>query len=293
MSYLLQQLISGIGIGAVYAALGLAVVLVYRTTNIANFAQGEMATFSTFIAWQLNKWGLNVFLAVIVAMAISALIGAFVYTIVVRPVQFKDELTIIIVTLGVFLVFNSASGANWGYLQHSFPSMSPAGGFGSGDFYVSWDNLVIVGVLALVAAGMYLLLQKTKLGLALRAAASHQESSQLVGIPFLKMMTIGWALAAALGALSGALIAPRLTIDPNMMGSILIYAFAGAVVGGMSSYIGAIVGGILVGVVQALSVAFLPWLGSDLQVIVPLLLIIAVLIIKPEGIFGQRTVVRV
>lgn len=293
MSYFLQQLFNGVGSGAVYASLGLALVLIYRTTNIANFAQGEMATFSAFLAWQLNNWGLPMAWAIIGAVLLSIVLGAIVYIVIVRPVQYKDEMTIIIVTLGLFLAFNSASGAAWGFMQKTLPSPFPNQTWTIGALRIGAELVGFVFVLIAIAVGLFLLFQRTRLGMALRAAASNAESAQLVGIPFTMMMTVGWGMAAALGAVSGVLVAPRLTLDPNMMGDVIIYAFAAAVVGGLSSYVGAVVGGLVVGVSQSISTAYLPSFVSDLQIIVPLLLIIAVLIVKPEGLFGKAVVVRV
>ncbi|WP_020203737.1 MULTISPECIES: branched-chain amino acid ABC transporter permease [Cupriavidus] len=293
MQYFLQQIINGIGDGAIYASLGLALVLIYRTTNIANFAQGEMATVSAYVAWQCVAWGLPLGWAIVVAIVVSLFVGMATYLIFVRPVQNKDELTIIIVTLGLFLAFNSLSGATWGFMQMPLDSPFPEKYFSIGSFRVSVELLGTVAVLVAISVGMFLLFQKTRLGMALRAAASNGSSAKLVGIPFTAMMAIGWGLAAVLGAVSGLLVAPRVTIDPNMMGSIIIYAFAAAVVGGLTSYRGAVVGGAVVGISQSLSMAYLPWLGADLQILLPLLLIVAVLIVKPEGLFGSTVMVRV
>lgn len=293
MQYFFQQLLNGITTGAVYASLGLALVLIYRTTNIANFAQGEMATFSAFLTWQITQWGIPIYWSIPLVMLISLVIGAVVYAVIVRPVQHKDEMTIIIVTLGLFLAFNSATGAIWGFMQKSSPSPFPATTWTLGSMRISAELISFVLVLLVVSGGLYLLFQKTRLGMALRAAASNAQSAQLVGIPYTKMMIFGWGMAAALGAVSGALVASRLTLDPNMMADVIIYAFASAVVGGMSSYVGAVVGGMIVGISQAFSTAYLPWLGADLQIIVPLLLIVAVLIVKPEGLFGKTVAARV
>lgn len=293
MSYFLQQVLNGIGSGAIYASLGLALVLIYRTTNIANFAQGEMATFSAFLTWQLSDWGVPIVWAILGSVILSMILGAIVYAVIVRPVQYKDEMTIIIVTLGLFLAFNSATGAVWGFLQKSSPSPFPQHSWTFGTLRVGAELISFIIVLMGISTGLFLLFQKTRLGMALRAAASNAQSAQLVGIPYTAMMTLGWAMAAGLGAVSGALVASRLTLDPNMMGDVIIFSFAAAVVGGMSSYIGAVVGGVIVGVSQSLSTAYLPFLGSDLQMVVPLLLIVAVLIAKPEGLFGKSVAARV
>jgi len=293
MSYFLQQLLNGCATGAIYASLGLALVLIYRTTNIANFAQGEMATFSAFLTWQLTEFGLPIGWAIVISLGLSLVIGAVTYVLIVRPVQYKDEMTIIIVTLGLFLAYNSATGAIWGFMQKASPSPLPDYTWTLGTLRIGAELIAFVVVLVAISAGLYLLFQRTRLGMALRAAASNAQSAQLVGIPYTAMMTLGWGMAAALGSISGALVASRLTLDPNMMGDVIIYAFAAAVVGGLSSYLGAVVGGVVVGVSQSFSTAYLPALGADLQIIVPLLLIVAVLIVKPEGLFGKAVQVRV
>jgi branched-chain amino acid transport system permease protein len=293
MIYFLQQLLNGFATGAIYASLGLALVLIYRTTNIANFAQGEMATFSAFLTWQLTEFGVPIGWAILISIGLSLIMGALTYALIVRPVQYKDEMTIIIVTLGLFLAYNSATGAIWGFMQKASPSPLPAHTWTFGTLRIGAELLAFVGVLVIISLGLYVLFQRTRLGMALRAAASNAQSAQLVGIPYTAMMTLGWGMAAALGSVSGALVASRLTLDPNMMGDVIIYAFAAAVVGGLSSYLGAVVGGVVVGVSQSFSTAYLPALGADLQIIVPLLLIVAVLIVKPEGLFGKAVQARV
>lgn len=293
MVYFLQQLLNGLATGAIYASLGLALVLIYRTTNIANFAQGEMATFSAFLTWQLTEFGLPIGWAILISIGLSLIMGALTYALIVRPVQYKDEMTIIIVTLGLFLAYNSATGAIWGFMQKASPSPLPVHTWTIGTLRIGAELLAFVAVLVIISIGLYVLFQRTRLGMALRAAASNAQSAQLVGIPYTAMMTLGWGMAAALGSVSGALVASRLTLDPNMMGDVIIYAFAAAVVGGLSSYLGAVVGGVVVGVSQSFSTAYLPALGADLQIIVPLLLIVAVLIVKPEGLFGKAVQARV
>lgn len=293
MIYLLQQMLNGITAGAIYASLGLALVLIYRTTNIANFSQGEMATISAFLAWQLAQWGVPPLIAVLASIVVSMAMGALAYLLVVKPVQDKDEMTIIIVTLGLYLAFNSITGALWGHMQKASPSILPSQAWTLGRLRITAELLVFLLVLLVASASMYVLFQKTKLGTALRAAASNSQSAKLVGIPYTAMMTLGWAMAAALGAISGALVSSRLTLDPNMMAEVIIYAFAAAVVGGMSSYVGAVIGGCVVGLAQSLSTAYLPGLGSELQIMVPLFLIIAVLVCKPEGLFGKTVQLRV
>ena len=162
-----------------------------------------------------------------------------------------------------------------------------------GNVRVSAELISFILVLVAISFGLFLLFQKTRLGNALRAAASNAQSAQLVGIPYTKMMILGWGMAAGLGAVSGALVSSRLSLDPNMMADVIIYGFASAVIGGMSSYVGVVVGGLIVGVSKSMTIAFLPALGADLQIMVPLVLIVAVLIVKPEGLFGKTVAARV
>ncbi len=293
MEFFIQQVLNGISIGAIYASLALSLVLVFRITKILNFGQGEMATFSAFLIWQLHAWGLPILVAVIGSIVASAVVGAMIYLLVVRPVQYRDELTIVIITIGIFLVFNSLTGAIWGFLQKRVPSMFASGGVSEGGVRLDYELIGIVLLLAVVGFGLYALFQKTRVGLAFRAAASSPESSQLIGIPYTAMVVIGWALAGGIGALSGGLVAPRVGLDPNLMQSVIIYAFCAAVIGGLDSYRGAIVGGLLIGLAQVLCVAYLPALGSDLQVVIPLVVLVGVLAIKPEGLFGKVQVQRV
>lgn len=192
MVYFLQQLLNGLATGAIYASLGLALVLIYRTTNIANFAQGEMATFSAFLTWQLTEFGLPIGWAILISIGLSLIMGAVTYVLIVRPVQYKDEMTIIIVTLGLFLAYNSATGAIWGFMQKASPSPLPEHTWTLGTLRIGAELLAFVAVLMAISVGLYLLFQRTRLGMALRAAASNAQSAQLVGIPYTAMMTLGW-----------------------------------------------------------------------------------------------------
>lgn len=293
MSYFFEQILNGLASGTIYASLALAIVLIFKISNLANFGQGEMATFSAFLLWQFDHWGVPLVLALVLVVAVSAVLGAILYGGLIRPVQNRDHLTIVLVTIGIFLAFNSLSGFIWGYLPKSVPNLYPSGGFYLGTVKVPYELLGLLLTLALVATVLYVVFQTTRIGIAFRAAASNPESSQLVGIPPVAMGMLGWAIAAAVGALSAAMIAPRLTVEPNMMLTVLIYAFAAAVIGGLDSYPGALVGGIAVGVSQTMSTSYLPALGADLQVVVPFALIVMVLVVKPAGLFGKVQVARV
>jgi branched-chain amino acid transport system permease protein len=293
MTLFFQQIVSGVAVGAIYASLALALVLIYRSTHIVNFAQGEMAMFSAFIAWQFTQWGWPVWGAIGVSLVLSFFGGCAIERVVIRPVEGKSVLAIVIVTLGLLLIINQAAGWIWDFIIKTFPSPFPAGGFDVGDVPISWYDVGVVTVVMVSVVALFLLFQRTKVGLAMRAAAANPESSRLVGINVGRMLMLGWGLAAVLGALSGVLVAPKLFLDPNMMVTVQIYAFAAATLGGFDSPVGAVIGGVVVGVAENLAGTYIDAVGSDLKIAVPLLIIFAVLMIKPTGLFGKHVVARV
>ncbi|MBK5223204.1 MAG: branched-chain amino acid ABC transporter permease [Acidimicrobiia bacterium] len=293
MSLFFEQLILGVATGCVYASLALALVLIYRSTRIVNFAQGEMAMFSTFIAWQFTQWGWPVWGAIGVTLVISFLGGCAIERVVIRPVEGSSILAIVIVTLGLLLIFNQAAGWVWDFVIKDFPDPFPTGEQRFGDVRISFAHVGTIVVLAVTVTLLYLLFQKTKIGLAMRAAAANPESSRLVGINVGRMLMLGWGLAAVLGALAGVIVAPRLFLDPNMMVGVQIYAFAAATLGGFDSPVGAVVGGIIVGVAENMAGTYIGFIGSDLKIAVPLIVIFGVLMVKPVGLFGRHVVARV
>lgn len=293
MERFFQLFIDGIATGAIYALVGLAIVLIFRSTGLVNLAQGEMAMFSTFIAWQLVAWGLNIWLALVITMVVSFFGAMAIQRVIIRPVQHASELTIVIVTLGLFLAFNSLAGWIWGYLVKSFPDPFPAKIWEFGDVRLTASTLGTAAVLLVLAGALFALFQFTKVGLAMRAVAYNVESSQLVGIRVNQMLMLGWGLSAALGAAAGVFIAPKLFLDPNLMFGVLIYAIAAAAVGGLDSPVGAVVGGLSIGVIENLAGSYIGFVGTDLKILVPLVLIVAVLLLRPQGLFGSRQVLRV
>jgi branched-chain amino acid transport system permease protein len=288
-----QLVIDGIATGSIYALVALALVLIFRSTGLVNLAQGEMAMFSTFVAWQLNQWGLNIWLALIITMTVSMIAGMVIQQIVIRPVQHASELTIVIVTLGLFLAFNSLAGWIWGYVLKAFPDPFPSRIWEIGDVRVTASTLGTIAVMLVLAGALFVLFQFTKVGLAMRAVAYNVESSQLVGIRVNQMLMLGWGLAAALGAAAGVFVAPKLFLDPNLMAGVLIYAIAAAAVGGLDSPVGAVVGGIGIGVVENLAGSYIGFIGTDLKILVPLAMIVVILLLRPQGLFGSRQVLRV
>jgi branched-chain amino acid transport system permease protein len=284
----------GIGNGAVYASLALALVLIFQTTGIINFAQGEMALYSTYLVWYFTDHGVAVWLAIVISMAISFVGGALIERVVIRPVERSSPLVLVIVTIGLFLAINSIVQVQFGSDAKNLPRAYNAKVWRPGNVQLSADTLVLVGVLAIVCGLLYLLLKRTKLGLGLRGAASNPESSRLLGVPVGRALMFSWGLAAALGALAGSLAVPasQPALTAASMQSILVFSFAAAALGGFDSTIGAVVGGLIVGVAQTLTTQYIPAL-ADIVLVVPFALILGVLMIRPEGLFGTKRVERV
>lgn len=294
MQVFLQQVVDGVTWGALYAAFALSIVLVYRASGIVNFAQGEMAMVSAFCAWQFWQWGAPLPLAVLGAMAVSFAAGALTERVLIRPLAgAPNHMPLVIITLGLMLLLNSAAGWIWGVQNREFPALASGPVLALGPVVMSRQSVVIVGAVVVVAALMFVLFQRTRVGLAMRAAAGNPDSAQLIGVPVGRMLMIGWGLAAAIGALAAALAAPQLFLQPNMLVASLIYAFAAAVLGGLDSPVGAIVGGLCVGVAENLAGTYVPWIGHDFKQAVALALILGVLLLKPEGLLGVRKVARV
>ncbi len=293
MFLFLQQLMDGFSSGAIYASLALALVFSFRSTRVVNFAQGEMAMFSTYLTWQFHTWGAPIWEAIGFALIISFAGGGIVYVVLIRPIAKASPLTVVTVTVGLFAVFNSLAGFIWSYMVKQVPSAFPNAVWRFGSVQVSAQAAGIIPVLVVTVLLLYLLFEHTKLGLGMRAAALEPEGSRLVGIRVGRMHLLGWGLSASLGALSGAMVAPRLFLDPNMMIGVIIYAFAAATLGGFNSPQGAVIGGLIVGVAENMAGTYLSWIGADLKIIVPLLIIFVVLLIKPSGLFDRQEISRV
>jgi len=293
MQSLLQQIISGIASGGIFASLALALVLIYNAMGLVNFAQGELAMFATFIAFTLIDRGLSYWIALPVALVIAFAGGVLIQRVVIRPVERAPVLTLVIITLGMATLVNGLAGFIWGYVPRSFPSPFSARTVNLLGAFVSYQDMGVIAVSAVVLLLIYLLLQRTTIGLTMRAAAHHPEAARLLGVRVSWMLALGWGLAAAVGAVSGILVAPVLFLEPNMMQAIIIYAFAAAVLGGIESPLGAVVGGLIVGVTVNLAGAYLPFVGGDLELAVALAIIIGVLLVRPNGLFGRASVRRV
>jgi branched-chain amino acid transport system permease protein len=286
---LLQQTLSGVATGAIYASLALALVMIYQATESVNFAQGEMAMFSTYIAWTLMQAGMPFWAAFLLTVAISFIGGVLIERVVIRPVETAPILTHVIVFIGLLVILNSLAGWIYSYTVKEFPSPFPDKPL----FHamITSHDLGVIGVTLCMLVLLFLFFRFTPLGLAMRAAAQNPASAKLVGIRVGWMLAIGWGLAAAVGAVAGIMVAPVLFLDPNMMSGVLLYAFAGALLGGISSPGGAVLGGLIVGVLENLVGTYL--IASELKLSVALALIVVTLVAKPSGLFGTTLVKRV
>ena len=293
MQEFLQQVVGGIATGGIFASLALALVLIYNAMGLVNFAQGEMAMLATFVAYALVNRGMSYWIAFPVTLVLAFGGGIVAQRLVIKPVERAPILTLVIITLGLAALVNGLAGFIWGYVPRSFPSPFSSDSVDLAGVFVGYRDLGVIAVSGVVLLVVYLLLQHTTVGLTLRAAAHHPEASRLLGVHVSWMLALGWGLASAVGAASGMMVAPVLLLEPNMMQSIIIYAFAAAVLGGIESPLGAVVGGLIVGLTINLAGAYLPFVGGDLQLAVGLAIIVGVLLLKPNGLFGHAAVRRV
>ncbi len=292
MELLTNQVLAGIATGAIYACMALAVVMIYQAIDHLNFAQGEMAMFSTFISWQLMQWGIPYWWSFLLTLAISFAGGILIERLLFKPLAKAPVLTNVAGFIALFAIVNSVAGLTWDFTIKQYPTP-----FGSSPFLgsqlISTHQAGMIGVTLLMLVGLFLFFQFTRIGLAMRAAAALPESARLVGINTSWMIALGWGMASAIGAVAGILIAPVVFLEPNMMGGVLVYGFAAAVLGGLSSPLGAVVGGFLVGVFENLAGTYIPGVGNELKLPIALALIITVLVFKPAGLFGRAIVKRV
>lgn len=293
MTYFIQLVIEGLSTGSIYAALALAIVLVNRATGIINFAQGSMAVLSTFVAFALVRAGLPLPVAALVAIAFGFLLGAVVERVIVRPFEGGDHDTTVVVTIGLFVAFTGVAALFFGYEPRQFPSFFGTETLDLGGVFVSLRSLGTILVLLGVMVVLQVLFRATKLGLAMRAVADNPKSAALSGLPVSRLLMIGWGLASALGAIAGILVAPQLFVSPVMLDFVLVYALAAAILGGLDSPLGAVVAAWIIGVVENLAAAYIDIIGNDLKIAVPLILMIVILIVRPQGLFGRKVVVRV
>ncbi|MGH3493524.1 MAG: branched-chain amino acid ABC transporter permease [Sciscionella sp.] len=284
--------LGGVAEGLIFASVALALVLIYRATNIVNFAQGAMAMLTTFIAFSIFDKGISYWATFIIALACGLLLGGAVQIVLIRPVQNKPPLNAVIVTFGLLILLEGVAGAIWGNSNRSFPAAFSQRGLVIGNTAIAFshfDVFVVAAVLVLLVI-VAVLFRFTTLGLRMRAAAFAPETARLLGVRVGRLLTLGWAFAAVAGALAGMLVAPTSVFSPNFMDLILVYAFTAAVVGGLDSPLGALVGGLITG----LALAYVGgYLGGALEPIGALVMLIVVLMIRPEGLFSRPAARRV
>jgi len=294
MADFMQQVVAGLASGSIYAALALALVLIHRATGVINFAQGEMATFSTYIAWTLTtNHGWAYWPAFVFTLAVSFLGGAAIHQTIIRPNEKGSLLRVVIVTIGLLILINGLVTWIWGGEVRAVQSPFPAGTTEIAGVAITTADIGTIAVVIATVAVLWAMFQYTKVGLAMRAAAVNPAEARLVGVRVTWMLSLGWGLAAALGAVAGMLAAPSVFLDPNLMAALLIYAFAAAVLGGIDSPVGAVVGGLMLGVGLNLIGTYVDFVGADLRLPVALVVILVVLVVKPTGIFGKAEVRRV
>ena len=295
----MQQIVSGLASGGIYAALALALVIIHRSTGVINFAQGEMATLCTYVAWTLTvNHGWSYWPAALVTLVFAFVFGIATHRVVIHPVEGGDVLRVVIVTIGLLIAINGFVTWEWSGEQRQLQSPFPSSTFDVGGVTISVQDVGTIAVTLGLVVLLWLFFRLTRLGLALRATAVNRAEARLLGIRVTWMLALGWGLAAALGAVAGMLTAPSLGLDPNMMAPILIYAFAGAVLGGIDSPLGAVVGGLMLGVLLNV-VGYLSqyrglgWFTEELRLPLALAIILVVLLVRPSGLFGRPQVRRV
>ena len=287
--------VQGVAQGMVYGSLGLALVLIYRATHVINFAQGELAMLTTFIAWQLNQWGLSYWEMFFATLAIAFVLGTALQVAVIRPVQHRSVIATVIVTVGLFILIDGIVSWVWVDEFRALPTPFGTGTWDVGGVLIQHYYAGMVAVILASLAAVWGLFRFTKLGLAMRAAALRPAAASLAGVRVDAMLAIGWGLAAVLGAVAGLMQEPPNynILEPTFMQATLVYAFAAAALGGLESPAGALVGGLGIGIFQTLLVGYVPAIGSQLQLPFVFVVLLGILLIKPSGLFGRREVQRV
>ncbi|RBY97616.1 branched-chain amino acid ABC transporter permease [Blastococcus sp. TF02-8] len=293
MGTFVQLVVDGLSTGSVYAAIALAIVLVNQATGLINFAQGGMAVLAAYVAWALTNRGVPLVLAILLSIVFSFVLGAVVERYLMRRFERGDPDTAVVVTIGLLTLITGVAGWLWTYNNQSFPSLFPLDTVSFLGVSVSIRSIGTTLVIVVVMALLQALFVGTKLGLALRAVAINPQSASYSGLPVGRLLMVGWGLAAALGAVAGALVAPQLTLTPGMLDNALVYALAAVILGGLTSPVGVVVAAWIIGVLENLAAVYVPFIGYDLKVAVPFILIFVVLIVRPQGLFGRKTVVRV
>ncbi|MFV0316703.1 MAG: branched-chain amino acid ABC transporter permease [Microthrixaceae bacterium] len=294
MNDFLELLVVGLGNGAIYAMLGVGLVVIYRSTGLLNFAQGELAMFSTFIVWTIWNAGVPMWLAILGGMVGGFLVGILLHQVAVSPLGDPHEkpLAVVIVTIGLFLALNGAAQLIWGTVDKRLPPVFGTGQVTVAGVSIQWQKIGSMVVLAAMVALFLVLFQRTKIGLAMRAVASNSDSAALCGVPVPRILMLGWGLAAATGTVAGVFTAPQLGLGTNLMQLTLIFGFAAITLGGFDSILGAVIGGLVVGVLSSIVPQYVSTF-ERMPLAPAFILILAVLLFRPQGLFGSKVVQRV
>ncbi|WP_156466159.1 branched-chain amino acid ABC transporter permease [Janibacter sp. Soil728] len=289
---LINTLLGGFSVGMIYAAFALALVLIWQSTRIVNFAQAPMAMITTFIALKVIESGASYWIGFTVALVAGLVLGALVERLVIRYVDHDNHINPVILTLGLFIVLHALAAIVFGSSFRSFPAAFDLTGIKVGGETLALTPFSIFTILVVVAvmAALRLLFMKTDLGLTMRATAFNREVASVLGVKVNRALTLGWALAALVGSLSGLLIAGGGLVHPAYMDGVVVYGFVAAVLGGLDSPAGAVVGGLVMGIVLALVSGYL---GSGLVPLAALIVLVVVLLVRPGGLFSttkERTV---
>ncbi len=290
VEFFIQQLVAGLTSGAIYACVALGLVMIFVSTDHINFAQGEMAMFATYLAWAMIAAGLPYWVAFVCTILIAFVGGLFIQRVILKPLENAPVLSLVVCFIALLSFFNALAGMIWSFTIKQFPSpFPPKDVFGNG--LVSIQQIGVVAVTLIMLGILTVFFRYTTLGLAMRAAAQNPASARLMGVRVSWMLALGWGLAASIGAVAGMLVAPIVFLDPNMMTGILVYGFAGALVGGIGNPMGAVAGGFIVGVLENLVGSYV--IGNELKLTFALAVVVGVLLLKPAGIFGRVIVRRV
>lgn len=295
LNFVLNQVIDGVATGGIYGIFAMALVFIYRSTKVLNFGQAEMATLSTYLVFLFHQ-KVPFFTAIALALICSFIVGAAIYWGVLERISkrasLNTELNELIVTIGVFTMTNSLVRYFFGNDIQTIPSMFPEDNVTLGEIIVTYQSLGVIAVTVVLALLLFFFFQFTKTGLAMKAVSENRLAARLKGIRTIWMLTLAWGMAAVVGAIAGILIAPIVSLSPGMMFPVFLYGFAAAVIGGLDSTFGALVGGMIVGVTENLAGAYEP-IGSELKLVAVFVVLTIVLVIRPRGLFTKREVRKV
>jgi len=292
MQQILTTFIGGLTTGMVYAAFALALVLIWRSTRVVNFAQAPMAMMTTLLALTLIERGMSYWLAFVVALLAGFVLGAVIERFIIRPVEGGPQINAVILTLGLFIVLHALAALLFGNTFRSFPAGFDLGGLSAGGVNLGITPFGIFTILTVLVtmAVLVWLFRGTDLGLRMRAAAFNEEVARLLGVRVGRMLTLGWALAALVGSLAGLLIAGGSLVHPSYMDSVVVFGFVAAVLGGLDSPGGAVVGGLVMGVLLSFVSGYI---GSGLVPLAALVILVVVLLVRPDGLFSRTAERRV